>query len=71
MALVAHGDFAGVGAGSRAAGPLARIQHLIATWLQRARERHELAEMGERELHDMGISKIDAQAEYQKPFWRT
>ncbi len=39
---------------------------------RRARsERVELLTMSERELHDVGLSRIDAVREAQKPLWRS
>jgi uncharacterized protein YjiS (DUF1127 family) len=38
---------------------------------RRARERAELARFKERDLHDIGISTLDAQREINKPFWRS
>ena len=37
---------------------------------QTARERRELLTLGERELHDIGISRVDAIREADKPLWR-
>jgi uncharacterized protein YjiS (DUF1127 family) len=43
----------------------------LETWAQRRRQRFELAQqMSLRELRDIGISRCDAAAESQKPFWR-
>jgi uncharacterized protein YjiS (DUF1127 family) len=47
-----------------------QVKTWIAEWRRRARERRELSELGERDLHDLGISRCDAQREAQKPFWR-
>jgi len=38
-------------------------------WLERARERRALIALSDRALHDLGISRADAWAEYGKPFW--
>ncbi len=57
----------------RAAPPGANLVRLVATirlWRNRLRERQELAEMGERELHDLGLSRADILGELVKPFWR-
>lgn len=70
MALVTHGDLAGVGSADRDLGFLARAQAVLNIWQRRIRERLELARMSDRELLDMGISKVDALVEYKKPFWR-
>jgi len=42
----------------------------VELWRKRARERAELMDLGERELHDFGASRSDAIAEGSKPFWR-
>jgi len=36
----------------------------------RARERAHLAELDERMLRDMGITRLDVAGEADKPFWR-
>jgi uncharacterized protein YjiS (DUF1127 family) len=43
---------------------------LIGEWRRRLRERNELAQMCERSLRDIGLSRYDAFAEAKKPFWR-
>ena len=61
---------------SRAAGgravlsSLSRGIELVEGWLQRARERRELARLGDRDLRDFGASFGDRVAELRKPFWR-
>ncbi|HEV7458446.1 MAG TPA: DUF1127 domain-containing protein [Roseococcus sp.] len=37
---------------------------------QRRRSRRLLAQLDARQLHDIGISRSEAAAEAQKPFWR-
>lgn len=53
-------------------GPKARFSAaaLFSAWRHRAKERAELARMSERELQDIGLTRLDAVREYQKPFWR-
>jgi uncharacterized protein YjiS (DUF1127 family) len=43
---------------------------LLMRWCDRVRERRTLAELDDRTLHDIGISRIDAAQEWSKPFWR-
>jgi uncharacterized protein YjiS (DUF1127 family) len=43
---------------------------LIALWHRRAQERQELTAMDERDLRDIGLSRLDALREANKPFWR-
>jgi uncharacterized protein YjiS (DUF1127 family) len=42
----------------------------LAGWQQRARQRRELRRMSDRELKDIGLSRVDAEREAAKPFWR-
>ncbi|HYD70688.1 DUF1127 domain-containing protein [Azospirillum sp.] len=49
------------------------IEHLFDTlsvWHQRMVTRHELAQLDERMLRDIGISRLDVEGEVSKPFWR-
>ena len=65
--------FAGRPADLRADGPTALVRRVFATlmaWQERASQRHVLAQLGDRELKDMGISRADAESEARKPFWR-
>ena len=38
-------------------------------WFTLARERRALAQLDERALHDMGLSRADAEEEARRPFW--
>lgn len=49
---------------------LTRLVEVLATWERRARERRTLAEMSNHMLKDLGISRVDARLEADKPFWR-
>lgn len=64
--------FTGAAQGWRA--KLARQTQAIAArlWLyrRRRRERAQLLALTERERRDMGITRIDAIREAEKPFWR-
>jgi uncharacterized protein YjiS (DUF1127 family) len=42
----------------------------IALWTDRARQRRILAAMDDRLLSDIGITRIEAEREVRKPFWR-
>jgi uncharacterized protein YjiS (DUF1127 family) len=42
----------------------------IREWRRRARGRRELAGLGEAMLHDIGISRAEAEFLSRKPFWR-
>jgi uncharacterized protein YjiS (DUF1127 family) len=49
---------------------LRAIMSLIARWIERARQRHALAGLEDRMLRDIGITRLDAARECEKPFWR-
>jgi len=42
---------------------------LIRGWADRARQRRALADLDDRLLKDVGISREQAESEVQKPFW--
>ena len=47
--------------------------HVVATlreWRQRSRARAELAELDDRMLKDIGLTRADAEFLANKPFWR-
>ncbi len=43
---------------------------LIAEWIERTSQRRALAELDERMLRDIGITRVEATRECEKPFWR-
>lgn len=49
---------------------VAACARLIAFWMDRARQRRALAEMDDRLLSDIGITRNEAEREIEKPFWR-
>jgi len=49
---------------------LARLLATARLWRRRARERAALAQMDERALHDIGLSRASAVFEINKPLWR-
>lgn len=53
---------------------LARVWRWLVTrievWHDRALTRRQLAEMDDRLLKDIGLTRLDAEQEYTKPFWR-
>jgi uncharacterized protein YjiS (DUF1127 family) len=55
---------------SRHPGPAARMRSLFGAWLRRVRERRALAEFTDRDLRDIGVTRVDVQNELAKPFWR-
>jgi len=52
------------------AGVIRGMICLLLVWQDRAKSRHQLAELDDRLLKDIGISRIDAHYEATKPFWR-
>ena len=49
--------------------PLQGVFELLLAWQERAQQRHQLHQMSERELRDMGLSRADIEGECSKPFW--
>jgi len=49
---------------------LARLSETLRVWRGRMRERYELASLGSRDLHDIGLSSSDVWHEIRQPFWR-
>lgn len=43
---------------------------LLKEWRRRARSRRELAELCDRCLRDMRVTRYDVDKEVRKPFWR-
>ena len=39
-------------------------------WLDRSRQRRQLAQLSDHMLRDIGLTRADAWAEAEKPFWR-
>lgn len=54
----------------RRAGWWQRALRRVALWNDRLRERRQLAAMGERELRDISLNRLDVMRELHKPFWR-
>lgn len=46
------------------------LRSTLRQWRRRIRDRRELAGLGESMLHDIGISRADAQYLANKPFWK-
>jgi uncharacterized protein YjiS (DUF1127 family) len=46
------------------------IRYTIAEWMRRAQQRSELVLLTDRDLRDIGITRLDAAAEASKPFWQ-
>ena len=51
-------------------GLLARLSETFHVWRQRQIDRRQLAQLSDRDLHDVGLSWSDIALEAEKPFWR-
>ena len=51
-------------------GLLTQVEETIRIWRERMRDRRELAQWTDRDLHDVGLSRSDVIHEAEKPFWR-
>jgi len=47
-----------------------RLFDAIGSWHDRAEQRRALASLSDHGLHDIGVSRLDAESETEKPFWR-
>ncbi len=48
-----------------------RALNTVVQWQEREIQRRQLMTLDARILTDMGMSRADAVAEYEKPFWRS
>ena len=46
------------------------VKGLLAGWLHNWRSRRQLAQLDDAALKDIGVSRVDALQEADKPFWR-
>jgi uncharacterized protein YjiS (DUF1127 family) len=51
-------------------GLLAQLAETFHIWLKRRHDRYQLAQLSERERHDVGLTWSDVVSEAEKPFWR-
>jgi uncharacterized protein YjiS (DUF1127 family) len=51
-------------------GLLAELGEKLHVWRDRRRQRRELSQWTDRDLHDVGLSRSDIVNEAEKPFWR-
>jgi uncharacterized protein YjiS (DUF1127 family) len=49
---------------------LERTAETLEMWARRRREREALMRLDDHVLHDVGLSRAQAEAEWRKPFWR-
>jgi uncharacterized protein YjiS (DUF1127 family) len=50
--------------------PFAAAFALIKSWIERTRQRRALGGLDEAMLRDIGITRVEAVRECEKPFWR-
>lgn len=50
--------------------PVAAAAMLVSSWIERARQRNALARLDDRDLRDIGITRVEAARECGKPFWK-
>ena len=55
---------------ARGIGPVTRLFDRIFMWRNRARQRRHLAELDDRLLRDIGLSRVEVEHEISRPFWR-
>ena len=48
----------------------AQLRETLHVWRDRRRQRYELSQWTDRDLHDVGLSWSDIVHEAEKPFWR-
>ena len=48
----------------------AKLVDVLASWQRRVRERNQLAQMSDHILKDVGLNRVDIEAEIRKSFWR-
>lgn len=71
MATVLHSAPTGRGSfGHALSHAVEQIFDTLSVWHQRMVTRHELAQLDERMLRDIGVSRLDVEGEITKPFWR-
>ncbi|MCW2243631.1 DUF1127 domain-containing protein [Azospirillum canadense] len=62
------------GASTRSAASVGRsvvaLFDMVATWNERRRQRLALEALPDHLLHDIGLSRADAENEAEKPFWK-
>jgi uncharacterized protein YjiS (DUF1127 family) len=50
--------------------PFAAAFLVIKNWIERTRQRRALAALDDQMLRDIGITRVEAVRECEKPFWR-
>lgn len=54
----------------QALGFVTRLSDVFMTWLDRSRQRQHLAELDERMLRDIGLSRGEVETEVTRRFWQ-
>jgi uncharacterized protein YjiS (DUF1127 family) len=54
----------------RPAGRALGVAEVLLTWVERTRQRRQLAQLSSHMLKDIGLSRADVEIEMSKPFWR-
>ena len=49
--------------------PHRKFLRVLGAWIERSRQRHALADLDDRLLDDIGITRFEAAWEIAKPFW--
>ena len=75
MTVIPLGEIGGPRVGSRRAryAPprlAQRVLWILREWRRRARDRSQLAQLDDRMLRDIGLTRADAEFLSNKPFWR-
>jgi uncharacterized protein YjiS (DUF1127 family) len=52
------------------ASAVAQVVETILSWQERAAQRHQLGQLNDAMLKDIGVSRADVEGEIAKPFWR-
>ena len=75
MTVIPLHEISGPRVGSRRAryappGVAQRVLWTLREWRQRARDRSQLAQLDDRMLRDIGLTRADAEFLSNKPYWR-
>jgi uncharacterized protein YjiS (DUF1127 family) len=49
---------------------LVQTYEQVMSWLERVHQRRQLAQLSDHMLKDIGLTRVDVEAELSKPFWR-
>ena len=55
----------------QANGFVTRLSDVLISWLDRSRQRRHLAELDDRMLRDIGLSRGEVETEVSRRFWHT